>query len=409
MREVQRRPVLVAFIGTCALWLFLVLLALLIPAFPKKDYKTIQIRLDSPSHTTRQASSAAAVQESTPAAAQNDSPESPSAPAVPESPEAPVAAPVLAELAPAFEAPAAPVAPVSAEAAPVPPSEPVPSQPAPPAPSAPGSRIVQEALSGPEPAQNTASAPAPAPSTKTQPPQPEPVPAAKPKPEPQSAPKPQSADVVPQSQPEPPAPRKPKKSAADIFAAMESMDANTSKNEPVKTSAVAKVDALQGSAAQSAPAGGATTASSKNARAGTNDVSSTTSSALKNIARTQVYKSVTKGASSEIKAETSQAQNGSVSMQMSDGSQRTLLEPDKPTITLSEAAASLIDADKSGRISFIVRADGTVSLNDVFVTPSAIFPDRVRSEIAAQVSRWRFSPADSTSNASFEYTIKKAD
>ena len=59
------------------------------------------------------------------------------------------------------------------------------------------------------------------------------------------------------------------------------------------------------------------------------------------------------------------------------------------------------------QLSFTVLANGSVPLGDVRITPASILPTLVQQEIAAQISRWRFSQAASAASARFDYVIKK--
>ena len=142
-------------------------------------------------------------------------------------------------------------------------------------------------------------------------------------------------------------------------------------------------------------------------RSAAGEASSATSAALGKIAATTYTHNAGNGVSSQVAAQTGASADGKISMQMTDGSERTLLEPAKPVITLSEAAAALIDTTKAVQLTFTVAANGSVPLGDVRITPSSLLPTLVQQEIAAQISRWRFSQAATAAQARFDYVIRK--
>ena len=385
MREIERKPARIGAIGTTGIWLLFILLGFLLPLFPKKDLKTIQIRLDAPQavqKTNRQAEPAPA----------------PSAPALAESvttppPAAPEAAPAAPQpqLAKAAPAPAPQTAPAPAPAA---------------KPAAESPKAVAKATAKPAEPKKAAAKPAPAKPaspTKPAPAKTEPLPA--PAPAQQTLTK--SVDELMREQQQ----TKPKKKTPvdwdNLFG--DDSPAATSSSAPAAPAKVAKVDALQGSAATSASStggAGSASSSSKNARADA-AASSSTSAALAALAATTYTAAAANGVSSQVSASTATGNDGKVSLQMTDGSARVLLEPAKPVITLSEAAAALIDTTKNVQISFTVLANGSVPVGDVKITPAAIIPLLVQQEIAAQISRWRFSSASGSARAVFDYTIRK--
>lgn len=171
-----------------------------------------------------------------------------------------------------------------------------------------------------------------------------------------------------------------------------------------------RVDALRGEAGTAAEHSSAAEAVSRSGRdaRGTDgqQASGRTASALQNIGESQFSSGSVVGVSSEVTLKTGAASDGAVSMEMADGSQRILLEPSKPVITLSPAAAALIDSQKKLTVSFTVAAAGTVSVSSVRISPD-ILPSLVSSEVRAQVARWRFEAASADSRAEFKYTIQK--
>ena len=59
MREIEREPRAAGAAGTVGIWALFVLLGFLLPLLPRREYKTIQIRLDAPAHTTSKSEQAA--------------------------------------------------------------------------------------------------------------------------------------------------------------------------------------------------------------------------------------------------------------------------------------------------------------------------------------------------------------
>ncbi len=204
-----------------------------------------------------------------------------------------------------------------------------------------------------------------------------------------------------------------KKSAEEIWAEMEAMEGNSS-SSPSPT-AVAK-NSSTSQAAQTAFSGSAASAntnstaakseSKSNSKSGDNQTaSSSTAAALKNAMAATKYSSSANGISSSVTATSSQT-NGKVSIQMSDGKTRILLEPSEPKITLSPEAASQIDSTKQLTITFIVTASGNVPVTNIKISPD-ILPSLVSMEIKEQISNWRFQSAETAGQAQFSYTIQK--
>jgi len=133
--------------------------------------------------------------------------------------------------------------------------------------------------------------------------------------------------------------------------------------------------------------------------------SDTTSDALKDISNASASGKNTKA---EISANTSKDGSGKLMMEMSDGSKRALLIPSEPAISLSEKAAQMISVAKATvRITFKVVEKGNIPRTEIKITPEAILPELVRTEIIDQLSKWVFEAADKDASASFEYTIEK--
>ena len=152
---------------------------------------------------------------------------------------------------------------------------------------------------------------------------------------------------------------------------------------------------------------GATSSQSKTSNATSQAVSSATSSALSNIRSTQYSASTGNSIRSITDAKTTKGSDGTLSMAMTDGSTRVLIDPIPPVIKLSEEAASLIDSTRTVTIEFQVLASGNVPRAQIKITPESILPQAVRTEIYDQLSKWLFESSSSAARATFEYTIKK--
>ncbi|MCR5725689.1 MAG: hypothetical protein K6G80_11450 [Treponema sp.] len=382
MREIEKHPARMGVIGTAGIWLLFILLGLLLPFFPKREYKTIQIRLDAPQTVQKTPRQEAPV--SAPAA---------EAPVMAETVTSPPPAPA-AEPAPKAESPKL----AKADSAPAP-------QPAPAKPSATSKPAPAKPPKASEPKKTAASKPAPA---KPQPTTPAPA-----KTTPTPAPAQQTLQKsVEQLMAEQQQTKKQKKAVDwDNLFGDDAPAAASSTASSAKPVQIARVDSLQGEAATNASTAGGTgsagaSSRSKNSREAASTASSATSAVLANIAATTFTAPASNGVSSQVSANTVAGNDGRISMQMSDGSSRVLLEPAKPVIELSPAAAATIDGQKTVKITFIVLPDGTVPISDIHFTPESVIKQLVQREVAAQVARWRFSSASTSARAVFDYTIK---
>ena len=192
------------------------------------------------------------------------------------------------------------------------------------------------------------------------------------------------------------------------FDEMEGNTSSSNSTASAKNNALSSAqNAFSGSAASSAQgSSGAKSESKSNSKSAENQsVSSSTKNALSQAVSAHKYSSSTSNVSSTVTADTSNS-NGHVSIKMSDGVPRILLEPAEPKIVLSAEAASLIDSTKQLTISFTVTAGGTVPVANIKISPD-ILPSIVSMEIKEQISRWRFQSAPSDGQAQFSYTIKK--
>lgn len=174
---------------------------------------------------------------------------------------------------------------------------------------------------------------------------------------------------------------------------------------PAKTKALD--NALSGSSATSdSSGGGAAASSSANGKSYSTKASDSTSNALKNVMTAKTYSSNANGVSSTVVA-SSASVNGQVSVAMSDGSARVLIQPKELNIRLSDRAAASIDATKTVTISFTVTADGHVPVNSIKIYPASILGTIVQNEVTDQISKFLFSSANTEGTAKFDYTIKK--
>ena len=348
--NIQKKPRILGVLGTILFWALFALFVTYFSLFSRKPvYKTVQIRLDSPQTKTQDARAAAA-------------PKSMEKSAEPAQALPPPPAP---QTAPAQTQPAAQTAPVQTP-----------------------------------PAQNKPAQTKPAPQKQNE--TPKPAPAQK---------KVASEPVIQKSIEELMAEQqaaKPKKklSQAEIAALFENTSANTSATSATTApSQVQEVAALSGSAGTASNETKPVSTTSTQSRNTSTAASTGTTNALRDIAATSYSKVSGNGVSSVATVKTGGTTDGKVAVQMTDGTARTLLEPESPSISLSSEAAALIDGKKEVRITFSVSPSGTVAVSGIRITPAAILAPKVRDEVTAQISRWRFSSADSSSSAILEYTI----
>lgn len=297
-----------------------------------------------------------------------------------------------------------------------------------------------EEVSAPEPA--PVPAPEPVKQTVQETPKAEPKPAPKPasKPVPKPAPKTEPKPVQKKTETKP-VEKQPqytkrtdnswetRKSVEDLMA--EQAENRTSKNtattqDPwaqfdnsedfVQTNAVQtqkKVDnksALSGSSATSTSKTTDKQSTSNSANSSQNvqtKADSSTSSALSGIAKTQFTNKTFVSGNSSVNMKTASSSSGETSVSMNDGSSRTLVKPKEPKINISSEAAKSVSGSPTVKITFTVMADGTVPESSVKITPASLLTEDLISDIAWQLSMWRFESGDSNATASFDFTIKK--
>lgn len=181
---------------------------------------------------------------------------------------------------------------------------------------------------------------------------------------------------------------------------------NVSENSSVPVTAnSSKADVFEGTAGKAVDKDSAVVAGSKTETAGS--ASDSTSAALKKISSAVYIANFGNGVTASSTVKSASAPNGKISLLMNDGSSRTLLEPAKPVIALSEAASATIDTTKNLTVRFTVLANGHVDLNSIKITPGAIITSVVQNEISTQISTWRFNQDTSSATASFPYKIEK--
>lgn len=183
---------------------------------------------------------------------------------------------------------------------------------------------------------------------------------------------------------------------------------NSSSNANTSQKALSAQNALSGSAATASSANGPVTSKQE-----TNQTTQTASNATKNALRsikTVQYSDpflAANGINATAKVNTVSNNDGRIAMELTDGSSRVLLDPAKPVIFISDEAAKLIDGSHTVKITFKILASGNVPLSSVVFEPASVLPQEIKSEIAGQISKWRFSTADYDGQARFEYSIIK--
>lgn len=175
----------------------------------------------------------------------------------------------------------------------------------------------------------------------------------------------------------------------------------------VNEQSVSNVDVFEGTAGTSSSGENNTSVSATSRNTATGTASSSTMNALDRISSTVFSASSSNGVTGSSSVKSAGAPNGRISLYMNDGSSRTLLEPLRPVIVLSEKAAATIDTTKNLTVRFTVLPDGHVDLNSIKITPGAIITPVVQAEIAGQISSWRFNQDSSSATAVFPYKIEK--
>ena len=95
-----------------------------------------------------------------------------------------------------------------------------------------------------------------------------------------------------------------------------------------------------------------------------------------------------------------------ISIAMTDGSVRRLLEPKEPVIRISNKNAESIETSVELKIKFRILPNGNVLLSGITMPSSSLSP-AVQTEIKEQIAKWRFAQSSSESTAVFDLTIVK--
>lgn len=192
--------------------------------------------------------------------------------------------------------------------------------------------------------------------------------------------------------------------------AVENSSSGSVQNNTAKT--VAGASALSGTAGSAASQDSKVTSTTGKETKTNSSASGATTSALKNIEATeQTFDGNTgaggNGLSSVSKVMAARSNDGKLSLSLSDGSARVLLEPKEPKIHISEEHSYLIDNKRTVTIEFMILTSGNIPKSKINFKPAALIPAEIQSEISDQISKWRFAPADTEGVATFEYTIIK--
>lgn len=94
-------------------------------------------------------------------------------------------------------------------------------------------------------------------------------------------------------------------------------------------------------------------------------------------------------------------------MNLVGGGSRRLLEPKEPVIIISEKNQSLIMGTTGVTITFDITPEGLVLPSSIKISPEALVPGPVQSEIKSQIEKWRFQVAQGSGQVRFKYNIIK--
>ena len=132
-----------------------------------------------------------------------------------------------------------------------------------------------------------------------------------------------------------------------------------------------------------------------------------TKSKLAGIAEAKFQGQAANGVTSETAVKAKVSGNGQYLMEMKGGSFRCLIKPSEPKIDLSEAACRTVNSNIDVTISFTVTQGGQISEASIIFSPASILSEIVKKEIKETLQTWLFEAVSNTSQASFEYHIKK--
>lgn len=153
------------------------------------------------------------------------------------------------------------------------------------------------------------------------------------------------------------------------------------------------VSSLEGIAASSSQSSNVQTSSVARGETGNQgQVSDSTSNALNKISEA---KYVTNNSSQTISYETSGILQP-----------RQLIFPSEPSITIPETLENKIVRNRTVKISFVVKSDGSVDLRSIQIEPVGSLVTEIETEIKKQIALWRFESGKSDGQAAFNYSIK---
>lgn len=153
------------------------------------------------------------------------------------------------------------------------------------------------------------------------------------------------------------------------------------------------VSSLEGIAASSSQSSNVQTSSVARGETGNQgQVSDSTSNVLNKISEA---KYVTNNSSQTISYETSGILQP-----------RQLIFPSEPSITIPETLENKIVRNRTVKISFIVKSDGSVDVRSIQIEPVGILVTEIETEIKKQIALWRFESGKSDGQAAFNYSIK---
>lgn len=251
-----------------------------------------------------------------------------------------------------------------------------------------------------------------------------PAPKAQPKPTPKKA-EPAKPSAQPKSTAKPVTttsePTKLAKSVDDLIAEMNTSSSKTvisdedfdkmfddndfdSSNTTEKKTVTTKSSST-GTAGESASDKSQKLTSSSSGSENTQTVSSDTTKTLHNIKNSTYAGKALNGIQSKTEVQTVNSGSGKVTVPMSNGRSRALIDPEEPIINIPPELYYLIDSTRTVKISFKVINSGNVT--DVRISPESSLHSSIRQEIIGQLLFWRFEAADYTATANFEYTIIK--
>lgn len=130
------------------------------------------------------------------------------------------------------------------------------------------------------------------------------------------------------------------------------------------------------------------------------------SNALSGISNTEYKEKTYSNSNSTVKMKTAET-SGGTSVSMNDGTSRLLQKPKVPRISIPSDLADEINQSITVTISFSVLADGSVPESSVQIIPRSLISDELFSDIAFQLSTWKFDSGSSKATASFAFTIEK--